>query len=250
MGGKNKDLELRIIAKNLASKTIKGVLNDLKNFSSTTASSLGRVNSVFGKVTGDVLTKGQGEAWFNKLNQWALGMPVSMAEVSKAFITMQAYGLTPSIKMMENLVNVASVLPESGRAITGIARAIGQIQAKGRLEGQELRQLAEWAVPGYEAVYTKIFKKISERTGKAVSELKFTMIDSSTAIKAILETMEEHFGGTAKRISTTWGGLMIRMQNHFKEFIRQFGESGAVHLLIYPSRKIETFLSEAFKSGE
>ena len=320
MGGKNKDLELRIIAKNLASKTIKGVLNDLKNFSSTTASSLGRVNSVFGKVTGgitkigsglksvgsaslnvfsgmvsgagkvfdaifsvktlimglfagilgkgimafinlnaefekmkvtmDVLTKGQGEAWFNKLNQWALGMPVSMAEVSKAFITMQAYGLTPSIKMMENLVNVASVLPESGRAITGIARAIGQIQAKGRLEGQELRQLAEWAVPGYEAVYTKIFKKISERTGKAVSELKFTMIDAATANKAILETMEEHFGGAAKRIAQTWSGLTIRLTNYVKEFFRQIGESGGMQPLRDQLENIVNFFEKAFKSGE
>ena len=87
-------------------------------------------------------------------------MPISIAEVTKAFVTMKSYGLEPTTKMMENLVNVASLLPESGRAMTGIARAMGQIQAKGRLEGQELRQLAEWAVPGYEAVYTKIFEKM------------------------------------------------------------------------------------------
>src|SRR4030066_2254870 len=321
MAGKSgKELELRIVAKNLASKTLREVGNDLKKFTSSTTSSMGGVNTAFTritsgfsklgsglkgvgsaslsvfsgmasgagraldaifslktlimglfagivakgigafvglnaefekmKVTMDVLTKGQGEAWFNKLNQWALGMPVSMAEVSKAFITMQAYGLTPSIKMMENLVNVASVLPESGRAITGIARAIGQIQAKGRLEGKELRQLAEWAVPGYEAVYTKIFKKISEGTGKYLSELKFTMIDSSTAIKAILETMEEHFGGTAKRISTTWDGLMIRLTNYVKEFFRQIGEGGGMAPLKAQLENIVNFFEKAFKSGE
>src|SRR3972149_390483 len=320
MGKSNKDLELRIVAKNLASKTLKEVGNDLKKFTSSTTSSMGGVNSAFGRITSvfskmgsglkgvgsaslsvfsgmvsgagraldaifslktlimalfagiiakgigafiglnaefermqvtlDVLTKGQGEAWFNKLNQWALNMPISMAEVSKAFITMQAYGLTPSIKMMENLVNVASVLPESGRAITGIARAIGQIQAKSRLEGQELRQLAEWAVPGYEAVYTKIFKKISERTGKAVSELKFTMIDSSTAIKAILETMEEHFGGAAKRISYTWSGLTIRLTNYVKEFFRQIGESGGMQPFKNQLENIVNFFEKAFKSGE
>lgn len=202
------------------------------------------------KVSMDVLTKGQGEAWFNKLNQWALDMPVSMAEVSKAFITMQAYGLTPTTEMMENLINVASVLPESGRAITGIARAIGQIQAKGRLEGQELRQLAEWAVPGYEAVYEKIFKKISERTGKSVHDLKFTMIDAATAQKALLEAMEEHFGGAADAISKTWGGLWIRLTNHVKEFFRQIGESGAMQPLKEGLKNIVDWMSKAFKSGE
>ena len=321
MAGKSgKDLELRIVAKNLASKTLKEVGNDLKKFTSSTTSSMGGVNTAFGRITSgfsklgsglkgvgsaslsvfsgmvsgagraldaifslktlimalfagiiakgigafiglnaefermqvtlDVLTKGQGEAWFNKLNQWALNMPISMAEVSKSFITLQAYGLTPTTKLMEQLVDVASVLPESGRAITGIARAIGQIQAKTRLEGQELRQLAEWAVPGYEAVYTKIFKKISERTGKAVSELKFTMIDSSTAIKAILETMEEHFGGTAKRISTTWDGLMIRLTNYVKEFFRQIGEGGGMSPLKAQLENIVKFFEKAFKSGE
>src|SRR3990167_2352295 len=305
MAGKNKDLELRIIAKNLASKTIKGIIDDLKKFSSSTTTSMGGVNTAFTKVTGgiskigsglknvgsaslnvfsvktlimglfagiigkgimafinlnaefekmkitmDVLTKGQGEAWFNKLNQWALGMPVSIAEVSKAFITMQAYGLTPSIKMMENLVNVASVLPESGRAITGIARAMGQIQSKGRLEGQELRQLAEWAVPGYEAVYTKIFKKISEETGIAKEKLKFTMIDAATATKALWETIEEHFGGAAESISKTWSGLWIRMQNHFKEFIREIGEGGGMSPLKAQLENIVKFFEKAFKSGD
>ena len=320
MAKTNKDLELRIVAKNLASKTLKEVISDLKKFASSTNTSFAGLKTTFTgvtngitkissglkgigtssknvfsgmvsgagsvfdaifslktlimglfagilakgigafislnsefekmKITMDVLTKGQGEAWFNKLNQWALDMPVSMQEVSKAFITMQAYGLTPSIKLMENMVNVASVLPESGRAITGIARAIGQIQAKSRLEGQELRQLAEWAVPGYEAVYTKIFKKISERTGKAVSELKFTMIDSSTAIKAILETMEEHFGGAAKRIGQTWSGLTIRLTNYVKEFFRQIGEGGGMQPLKDQLENIVNFLEKSFKSGE
>lgn len=210
------------------------------------------LNAEFEKMqlTMDILTKGKGAEWFNALNQWALDMPVSMSEVSKAFITMQAYGLTPSIKLMENFVNVASLLPESGRAITGIARAIGQIQAKTRLEGQELRQLAEWAVPGYEAVYDKIFKKISERTGKAVSDLTFTMIDSSTAIKAILETMEEHFGGAAEAISHTWSGLWIRLTNHVKEFFRQLGESGMLDPFRNTLEEIVNLMSEAFKSGE
>ena len=210
------------------------------------------INAEFEKiqVTMDVLTKGRGEEFFNRFNNWGLNMPISIAEVTKAFVTMKAYGLEPTTKMMENLVNVASLLPESGRAMVGIARAMGQIQAKGRLEGQELRQLAEWAVPGYEAVYTKIFEKISKKTGIAKEKLKFTMIDAATATKALWETIEEHFGGAAESISKTWSGLWIRMQNHFKEFIREIGESGAMAPLRDALKNIVEWLSEAFKSGE
>ena len=321
MAGKTgKNLELKKVDKNLASKTLREVGNDLKKFTSSTTSSMGGVNTAFTRITSgfsklgsglkgvgsaslsvfsgmasgagraldaifslktlimglfagivakgigafvglnaefekmkvtlDVLTKGQGEAWFNKLNRWALDMPVSMAEVTKSFITMQAYGLTPTIKMMENLVNVAAILPESGRAMTGIARALGQIQTKGRLEGQELRQLAEWAVPGYEAVYKKIFKKISEETGQSVHDLKFTMIDAATANKALLETMEEHFGGAAKAIAKTWGGLWTRLGNYAKEFFRQIGESGGMAPFRAQLENIVNFMKKAFESGE
>lgn len=317
----NKDLELRIIATNLASRVFDKIEADLKKLANTSNSSISGLNpvfsglattaggisdalvvmgnvsktvfSAFGSVIGDtlgslfsmqtvlialftgygimeyiknfinlnaefekmkvsmnVLTQGRGEEYFNRLNQWALNMPVSMAEVSKAFITMKAYGLEPTVKMMENLVNVASVLPESGRAIVGIARALGQIQAKSRLEGQELRQLAEWAVPGYETVYTKLFTKLSQVTGIAVSKLKFTMIDSQTALKALEETIVEHFGGAAKAISGTWSGLMIRMQNHVKEFFREIGEGGAMDPLKKQLEKIVDWLSDEFKSGK
>lgn len=202
------------------------------------------------KITLDTVTRGKGEEWFNKLNTWALDMPVSMAEVTKSFTVMKAYGLEPTLKMMETLIDTASILPDSARAMSGIARALGQITAKGRLEGQELRQLAEWAVPGYEAVYEKIFKRIAEKTGKSVGDLKFTMIDAATANKAILETMEEHFGGAAKKIAGTWTGLMTRLTNYTKEFFRQVGESGAMGELKEQLKRLVEDIANSFKTGE
>ncbi len=210
------------------------------------------INSEFErmKVSMDVVTHGQGEAWFNKLNAWAINMPVSMAEVSKAFTILNAYSLTPSIKLMENLINVSSVLPDSGRAIMGISRAMGQIQTKTRLEGQELRQLAEWAVPGYEAVYDKIYVNLAKKTGKSIGEMKFTMIDSATAIKALIEVMEEHFGGAARRMAKTWGGMTIVLTNYYKEFVREIGESGVFASLKETVEDFVKFLGDSFKSGE
>ena len=210
------------------------------------------INSEFEKmkVTMDVVTHGQGEAWFNKLNNWALNMPVSMAEVSKAFTVLNAYSLTPSIKLMENLINVASVLPDSGKAIIGISRAMGQIQTKTRLEGQELRQLAEYAVPGYEAVYDKIYVNLAKKTGKSIGQMKFTMIDSATAIETLVEVMEEHFGGAAAKMAKTWSGMTIVLTNYFKEFVREIGSSGLFAGLEEQMSKFVKFLGDSFKSGE
>ncbi len=245
----------------IAKSAIEGVYNMLPSLSSMLmglaagvyegAKAFIELNAGFEKmkITLDVVTKGHGEEWFNKLNQWALNMPISIQEVTKSFITMQAYGLNPTMEMMKAMVNVASVFPESSKAMSGIARALGQIQSKGRLEGQELRQLAEWAIPGYEAVYKKIFLNISKQTGKSVEELKFTMVDSATAIKAILETMEEHFGGSATRISKGWYGMSIRLTNYIKEFFREVGESGAMKPLEDAFSRMIGSLEASFKSG-
>ena len=319
MAKTNKDLELRIVAKNLASKTLKAVISDLKKFASSTSTSFGGLKTAFTgvtngitkvssglryigttsknvfsgmvsgvgsafdaifslktlimglfagilakgvmaftnlnaefekmKVTIDILSKGQGEVWFNKLNQFALDMPVSMQEVFKSFTTLQAYGLKPSIKLMENLLDVASVMPESGRAMEGIARAIGQIQSKNRLEGQEMRQLAEWGVPVYEAI-AKVQKKMADDMGKTIADIPYTAIDSATAIKAILGAMEERFGGAAKRISHIWSGLTIRLTNYVKEFFRQIGEGGGMQPLKDQLESIVNYVEKSFKSGE
>ena len=150
------------------------------------------INSEFEKmkINMDVLTKGHGEEWFNKLNNWALDMPVSMAEVSKGFTIMNAYGLKPSLKTMRDIMDVAVLLPESGRAVTGIARALGEIQAQGHLEGKNLRMLASWAVPGFEAI-KDLEQQLADKMGMTAKKMKYTMIDSSTAIKAIIAIIKD-----------------------------------------------------------
>ena len=85
--------------------------------------------------------------------------------------------------------------------------ALGQIRAKGRLTGEEIRQLANANIPIYEI--------LSETLGKNVTQLNRigdARIPASVAIDAIVSGMESRFGGASKEIAQTTSGQMERLR--------------------------------------
>src|SRR5262249_22821267 len=85
-----------------------------------------------------------------------------------------------------------------------VTRALGQIQAKGKLSAEEMLQLAEAGIPGWkyvaQALGTDIpnAMKISEKQG----------IQSKVAIDALMKGMEQDFGGMMAAQSKTLQGAM------------------------------------------
>jgi len=89
----------------------------------------------------DTLTKGKGTETLEKLNTWALDMPVNTQKAVDAFVQMQAYGLNPTLEKMGTLVDVASIFGEE--TLPRVSRALGQMQVLGKLSAEELNQLSE-----------------------------------------------------------------------------------------------------------
>lgn len=246
---------------NIATKAINGVINMLPSLR-TLLLGLGAgvvmgvksfigLNSEFEKmrVTMDVMSQGHGEEWFHKLREFALKAPIDIESVTGAFRTLTTYGLTPTMSLMKSLVGVSSVLPEGGKAIEGIARALGQVQSKGRLEGQEMRQLAEWGVPAY-AIAHKLMADLASKTGQDVTKMKYTMIDAKTFLGGIQEAMENKFGLASDRIAKTWLGMTAILKNYTKEFFAEIGESGTMAPFEDKLKGIIDSLDKSFKSGE
>ena len=79
----------------------------------------------------NVLTKGKGKETLDELNEWALTMPINTKGAIDTFSQMIAYGLNPTIAKMETLVNVSTIFGQE--SVPRIARALGQMQATGKL---------------------------------------------------------------------------------------------------------------------
>lgn len=109
----------------------------------------------------------------------------------------------------------------------GIIRAISQIKTTGRLQGDELMQLAEAGV-NVEEVYKKIAKAMNlvekkGKNGKVMEQVRALQeagkIDSATAIGAIMSSIKDQVGGgdfgevAAQKASGSITGLIGKMMN-------------------------------------
>lgn len=89
--------------------------------------------------------------------------------------------------------------------------ALGQIKAKGRLMGDELLQLTEAGIPATEILAQKL-----HLTADQVQNIGQQGIDANTAIQALLQGMNERFGGMAAKLANTLHGLLSTIKDDTK----------------------------------
>ncbi len=190
------------------------------------------------KISLDTITKGHGLEWFNKLNTWALKMPVNTQKAIQSFTMMRAMGLDPTIKQMTILVDTMSALGGSADTMEGISRALGQIKTKGKVSAEELMQLAERGVP--------VFDILKKKFG----DVKTSTLDATQAIAAIFEGMGDRFGGQSKKIQDKWIGLTETLKSYWTEFQRLVMDSGLMDYLEKNLKKITAYLDTIYSNGE
>ncbi|MEW6427332.1 MAG: tape measure protein [Thermodesulfobacteriota bacterium] len=178
------------------------------------------------KLSLDTITKGQGDEWFEKLNDWALKMPINTERAIQSFTMMRAMGLKPSIADMTTLVDTTSALGGQADTLEGIARALGQIQTKGKVSAEELMQLAERGIPVYEILREKL-----HLTQEDLGNIGAKGIEASTAIAAIMQGLEERFGGQSAKIQNSWAAMVESLTSYWTEFRRLVMDSGVMDWL-------------------
>ena len=178
------------------------------------------------KLSLDTLTKGNGAKWFKDLNEWALKMPVNTATAIQTYSQMTAMGFSATIDQMTTLVDTMAAVGGGKDTLSGIGRALGQMATKGRVMTQELLQLAERGVP--------VFQILKEKIGLTSDELGnigTVGLSASQAIPAIIEGLQERFGGLSKTIQGKFAGLKEALISYWKEFQRLVMDSGAMEYI-------------------
>jgi len=157
----------------------------------------------------------KGQATFDRLDMWAKNMPINTEEAVNQYRKLTAMGLKPTEKQMEAILDTVSALGGSVQTFQGISRALGQMASKGKIAGEEMRQLAEHGVPIYD-----ILKKKLGLTGEALKNMNRTGITATEGLNAIFEELAERFGGTSKAMMSTWFGVMEMMKDRWWRFQR------------------------------
>jgi len=163
----------------------------------------------------------QANKMIGEIRSFAKVTPFETKDLAKAAETMLGFGIAGD-RVMPNLKMLGDVARGNADRLNLISLAFSQIQAAGRLTGQDLLQLVN---SGFNPL-----QEISERTGKSLPELKKLMEDGGVSADMVTEAFRSatsqggRFFQMMEKMSKTYAGLMSTLRDEWNEALTTLGE--------------------------
>lgn len=159
--------------------------------------------------------------FLKQLQDFAAKTPFEFKDLTEASKRMLALGFSAEqiIPTMTAVGNAVAALGGGGELINRVTLALGQMQAKGKVSAEEMRQLAEAGIPAWEILANKIGVSIPE----AMQMAQRGAISASEAVPAIIAGMQEKFGGLMEKQSQTLLGQISNMKDQFFFMLNDLG---------------------------
>ena len=223
---------------NKASEWVKNLVTDFITFNSSNEQYLTTLKTLLG-------SQEAANDKFQELNDLARETPFQIDDLVKAFIKLKAMGLDPSIQQMTTLGDAVSALGGAPETFDRIARALGQINTKGKVSAEELMQLAENGIPAYEILRQKL-----GLTADQVANIGKYGVSSKSALDALFEGMAERYGGQMASLNDKWKGIIEELKSFWRDFMTDIGDAGAFDALKSKLNDLRTWIRELFKTGQ
>lgn len=139
------------------------------------------------------------------VNDVVLGTPIGFDKAMGAVTVALGSGIKQGDELKRYLTDIADAAGYSGRSFEEIALVFGQVQAKGRLMGEEVLQLAEKNIPA--AAWLKDTFKLTGDEYERMQE------KGQISLKALQIAIEQHAGGQAKAMGETIQGAISNVQS-------------------------------------
>ena len=166
-------------------------------------------------------------AFLREMNAFAAETPFSTEDALSMSKYMQAVGISMNStkSVLQVITDAAAATGATQENLQRIVFALGQMQTKGRIANEEIRQLANANIPIYEILQEEL-----NLTGEEISNIGNYWIDADKAIVAILRGLEKRYDGASERISNTVSGMTDTIVDDLK-IIAQHAGSGAYSAL-------------------
>ena len=170
-----------------------------------------------------VLTGSLGDAQkiIKELQQFGAVTPFTSAELIETAKRLKAFGFETE-KMVDTTKRLGDIAGATGADLGGIATAFGQIQAKGRLQGEELLQLQERGVD-LAGTLRKEYGLTGEEFQKALSKGQISAEAVSFALEKLTEKGGKYADGAISQ-SDTLAGKFSTLQDGIDNIARKIGE--------------------------
>ncbi|MFD0675281.1 MULTISPECIES: tape measure protein [unclassified Paenibacillus] len=165
------------------------------------------------------------------LKKYAADSPFDLAGLRDSSRQMLGFGFASErvIPMLRNFSDASAGLGLGSDGIQRMTLAIGQMQAKGKVQGGEILQLAEMGIPAVQILADKM--KITQ---DAVLDLTSKgLVPADKAIRVILDGLEKRYGGLSDKQSKTLTGMYNKLQDTFdNDLLKRWGDG--IGSALYP----------------
>lgn len=154
-------------------------------------------------------------AYLNDLYKLAATTPFEFPQLTAAAQKFLAFGYSArgARDMLRSVADASAGLGKTGGDIDQLVLALGQIKAKGRLQGDEMMQLTEFGLSSKD-----IGKRLGFKTGLDFSKaMAKGAISSGSALNAIQGYMDAKFHGMAARQGKTFTGQLSTLKDNVSQ---------------------------------
>lgn len=156
-----------------------------------------------------------------ELQDFARVTPFTSSELIATAKRLKAFGVDTE-KLVDITKRLGDVSGATGAELNGIATAYGQIQAKGRLQGEELLQLQERGI-GIQKQLQKQLGLTDEQFRKALEGGKISAQEVEKALISLTNTGGQYAKGAISQ-SDTLNGKMSTLQDGIDNLARRIGQ--------------------------
>lgn len=160
-------------------------------------------------------------AMIEKMRDFVAKTPLTLENVISGGSLLMSYGVDES-NLIDTMTKLGDLASGNAEKMDRITLAYGQMLAKGKVTGEELRQMTEAGVPLQTALAESI-GVTGEEFSKMVSAGKVGIDDLNKAITG-LTTGNGKFAGMMEKQSQTMQGMLSTLQDNISEFFRKMGE--------------------------
>lgn len=156
-----------------------------------------------------------------QLESFAASTPFEFPGLVEASKKLQAYGFETEavIPIMKAVGDAAMAVGLGQEGIDRITLALGQMNAKGKLSAEEMRQLAETGLPAWEMLAQGIGVSVPQ----AMEMAKKGAIDATAGIGALLTGLDSKFNGMMDKMAGEIPQSFSNMQDSVKSIMRTLG---------------------------
>lgn len=153
------------------------------------------------------------QSFLSEMQAFAKTTPFEYPDLLVASRRLMALGFEAEevLPLLTNIGDAVAAMGGNQEMIDRVTTALGQMRAKGRVQAEEMMQLTENGIAGWDM----LAKHLNVDVATAMEMVTKKQVDAATGIAAIQAGIASDFGGMMAKQSTTWEGLISNLKDSF-----------------------------------